>query len=247
MRRSTLAAAGLLLPLLTSCYLPGALQRSRERAAQGWDVESRGANVVWAGPGMTAWALGELAVGAFRPPQEPEHVWFRTYPGPMRPLGEVAVLCHRDHATNIQTLRDASSGLETPARHQRWHFPECIEVPEGSYELRVHYYSRNVREGDSNLTSLTAESTRASVVEWQAEAGGVYLLTAVLGTPRPAPEVPDFFRAPPRPQSPGTTSYELKMSSWNVRIDRVPGWESLEYPALAYRDEWRGYEEALGR
>jgi hypothetical protein len=59
--------------------------------------------------------------------------------------------------------------------------------------------------------------------------------------------VPDFFRAAPRPQSPGTTSYELQVSSWNVRIERLPGWDALEYPALAYREEWRAYEEALGR
>ena len=160
-----LAAACLLLPLLASCYLAPAIQRSRERAAQGWDVDSQGANVVWAGPGMTAWALGELAVGAFRPPQEPDHVWFRAYNGPMRPLGDVAVLCHREHATNVQTLRDESSGVALPARHQRWHFPECIEVLAGSYELRVNYYSRDVSEANSELKSLTAESTRASVAE----------------------------------------------------------------------------------
>ncbi len=247
MTRRALAATGLLLPLLCSCYLSSALQRSRDRAARGWDVESRGAQVVWAGPGMTAWALGELAVGAFRPPQEPRHVWFRAYPGPMRPLREVAVLCHREHATNIQTLRDERAGVEIPARHQRWHFPECIEALAGRYQLRVHYYSRNVREGESQLASLTAESTRASLPEWRAEAGGLYLLTAVLGTPRPAREVPDFFRAAPRPQSPGTTSYDLQVSSWSVRIDRLAGWESLEYPALAYREAWREYEEALGR
>jgi len=111
----------------------------------------------------------------------------------------------------------------------------------------VNYYSRNVSEANSELKSLTAESTRASVAEWRAEAGGVYLLTAVLGAPRPAPDVPDFFRAAPRPQSPGTTSYELQVSSWCVRIDRLPDWDSLEYPALAYREAWQEYEEALGR
>jgi hypothetical protein len=242
-----LAATALLLPLLSACYLSSALQRSRDRVAGGWDLESRGAQVVWAGPGMTAWALGELAVGAFRPPQEPLHVWFRTYPGPMRPLEEVAVLCHRDSATNVQSLRDERARVEMPARHQRWHFPECIEALEGRYELRVHYYSRSAREGEKELRSLTAESIRPSVAAWQAEAGGLYLLTAVLGTPRPAPEVPDFFRAAPRPQSPGTTTYDLQVSSWNVRIDRLPGWDSLEVPALAYREAWREYEEALGR
>ena len=36
--------------------------------------------------------------------------------------------------------------MDTPspqaARHQRWHFPRCIEVLPGRYELEVHYFVR---------------------------------------------------------------------------------------------------------
>ena len=218
--------------------------QSQARIQAAWDFEDHGPSVVWVGPGVTTYALGEFAWNAVRPPAEPRHQWFRGYAGPYRSLSEVAILCHRERATNVTRLQSVGGPL-LPGRHQRWHFPECLEVTPGQYLLEVHYYARATEETARELATRTAESTRPSVVEWEAEAGGLYELVPRVGEARPAPEnAGSFLTAPPRPGTPGTTAQRLEVSSWSAGIERVESPEAFGAPVLGYREDWRRYEEA---
>ena len=80
------------------------------------------------------------------PVREPEVKWFHFYESPMRAADEIAILCHLDPATHIVTIRDVAHPIASDARHELWHYPECIEVLGGEYELTVGYYSRNTVE-----------------------------------------------------------------------------------------------------
>jgi hypothetical protein len=219
-----------------------------------WDTEEHGASVLWRGPVFSLIALGEFIVHSFVPidydgfafvdRREPRQKWFRAYGGAMRPLSEVAILCHRDHVTSIYSLRAEADEIAYAARHERWHYPRCIEVLPGSYRLEVNYYSRVSADVDRDLATETVESARPSIADWTAEAGAIYQLRAVFGDATDAPgDDPGFFHAPPRSQSPGTTTYALEVSTWNVRIERVPSVDYLDEPVLQYRERWKAYEK----
>jgi hypothetical protein len=219
-----------------------------------WDSGEHGAAVLWRGPVFSIAALGDFLVHALAPidydgyflvdRREPREKWFRAYGGAMRPRPEVAILCHRDRVTSIYSLRAEADETAYAARHERWHYPRCIEVLPGSYRLEVNYYSRVTADVDRDLATKTVESARPSVVDWTAEAGAIYQLRAVFGEAVEAPgDDPNFFHAPPRSQSPGTTTYALDVSTWNVRIDRVPAVDYLDEPVLEYRERWKAYEE----
>ena len=86
-----------------------------------------------------------------------------------------------------------------------------------------------------------AESTRPSTILWEAEAGGVYLLSAFLGDPQPARGRPPQ-RHIPRSRALGTTWWELEESDWYVRIRRAATLSTLEGPVLEHRRAWAKFE-----
>ena len=239
--------------MLSACYAPSAARHAEPVMREGWDLERHGGNVVWRGPASTKAGMGDFVVHAVVPPggrtalgiaeREPQEKWFRAYGGPMRELDEVAILCHSERSTSVYSIRDLRDQTTYAARHQRWHYPRCIEVLPGVYRLEVNYYARGTVQVDRDLRTHTVESSRPSVTDWEAEAGSVYQLDAIIGAPQAAPgEVPGFFNAAPRKQSPGTTTYDLQVSTWNVRIARVPSAEYIDEPVLEFREQWRNYE-----
>jgi hypothetical protein len=206
--------------LLSSCYLPAALSRSRRMVRDGFDVGRRGAWVLVTGPGSL------LAAGGYR--------------GEILPVEAVAILCGRERATRIERIRRAG-GSWVAARHEKWHVPRCIEVLPGRYELEVHYFLRETEGGRERVVTRQAESTEPSLVEWNADAGGLYLLSAALGPPAPASGTPPR-RHIPRSRSLGTSWWELETSEWTARIERLPSWESVDEPLREHRRVWIEYE-----
>ncbi len=230
----------------SGCYARSAALQSAERIEAAWDVEAQGPAVVLAGPGLTTWALGELAVNSLRRPPEPRQQWFRGYPGPMQPLERVALLCHASRATNATALLRLDTGEVLPARHARWHYPECLEVLPGHYRLQVHYYERRVESEAEGLETATVESSQPAVVDWDARAGGAYRLLSELGPEQAAQESEaSFFRAPPRPGTPGTTAHEIQARAFEVRVEDLAGVADLGPQILADREAWRAWEETL--
>jgi hypothetical protein len=194
---------------------------------------------------MTTWAVGELALQSLRRPPEPLHQWFRNYSGAWESLDRVALLCHASRATNVTALLDRDSGEAAPARLARWHYPECLEVRPGRYRLQVHYYERRGLEREDSLETETLESTRAAIVDWDALAGGAYRLAAELGAGEPAEEAEAaFFRAPPRPGTPGTTAHDIEARAFAVVIETLASRAELDSETLAARERWRAWEES---
>jgi hypothetical protein len=240
-----------LCSFVTSCYLPSAVRRSARIARSGWDYAARGPWVVVTGPGGTLVATADLALNAFLPlnydgyflvdRRVPRRQWFRMYSGPMLPIDEVAILCNSERATNVRAIREVTEDEPSEARHERWHFPLCLEVLPGVYELEVHYYSRQTVADGSSPSTRQIESTEPSRVEWVAAAGGIYMLKGVLGEASPAPG-----RAPrskiPRSRSLGTSRFKLEVSEWNAKIERFASWGDIEEPIRQHRERWRRYE-----
>jgi len=233
---------------LMSCYTSSASRQSARIVRKGFDFDERGPWILVSGPGSLLVAGGNFLVASVFPigsgvdPREPEAKWFHAYPGEMLPGEEIAVLCHRGLATWVTGIRPASGGTWQNARHEKWHFPVCIEVLPGRYEIEVHYFAREADGDVETSVSRQAESTRPSTILWQAEAGGVYLLSAFLGDPEPARGRPPQ-RHIPRSRALGTTWWELEESDWYVRIEQVAEWASLEGPVFEERRAWIEYEE----
>jgi hypothetical protein len=227
------------------CYAQEAARRSADRIEAAWNYDERGPAILATGPAMTTWAVGELAVQSLRRPPEPRRQWFRNYTGAWEPLERVALLCHANHATNATALLDLGSGELEPARHARWHYPECLEVRPGHYRVQVHYYERRSVDREDGVETETLESSRPAVVDWNAQAGGAYRLSAELGQEEPAPEAEAaFFRAPPRPGTPGTTAHEVEARSFSIRIEALGSRAELGDDVFAARERWRQWEEA---
>jgi hypothetical protein len=229
--------------LAAGCQLPAALRRSERMLARGFDREEHGAWVLVTAPASLLLAGGNALVGSvvpLGPLPEPEEKWFRAYPGPMRPRDEVAVACHRERATTVERIR-RSGGEWVAARHEPWHFPRCLEVLPGRYELEVHYFRRDTDEGSERFVTLQAESTEPSTVEWRAEAGGIYQVAAALG-PRAPAAGPAPRRHVPRSRSLGTSWWELETSAWSARVAKLASWEDAPRDVLAARDAWEAYE-----
>jgi hypothetical protein len=248
-------AGALLLLILSSalagCYLPSAARRSAGIVADGWSSENHGAWVALTGPGSLLYATGDFAVHALVPihydgyfvvdDREPAGTWFHRYAGEMMPLASVAIVCHRERSTVIRALRRVGGPEWREARLERWHYPRCIEVLPGSYQLVVSYLIReNVKEdGDWRMRHI--ESMEPSTVRWDAVAGQIYALHPVLGDPAPAPGRVPRSRVS-RHSSLGTTWFELMVSDWHVQIDPVSSPEAFDEPVLEYREAWAQYE-----
>jgi hypothetical protein len=229
--------------LVAGCQLPNALRRSERMVGAGFDTERHGAWVVVTAPASLLLAGGNALVGSFvplGPPPEPEAKWFRSYAGPMLPREQVAVLCHRDRATFVERIR-RPGGEWIAGRHAPWHFPLCLEVLPGRYELEVHYFRRDTDDASERLVTLQAESTEPSLVEWQADAGGLYEVFAALG-PRSPAAGPAPRRHIPRSRSLGTSWWELETSSWSARIARLDSWDEAPPAVPAARGAWEEYE-----
>lgn len=237
----------LLLPGLAGCYASSAARNSRKLVRAGFDLEDFGPWVVVTGPGSLLLAGGNMALGSVLPlgggvdPREPEAKWYHAYPGAMRLAEEVAVLCHRERATWVTGIRPADGGRWRAARYEKWHFPVCIEVLPGRYELEVHYFWRETEKDAEESVSLQAESTEPSTRFWQAEAGRVYLLSVRFGDPEPARGTPPQ-RHIPRSRDLGTTWWGLEESDWYVLIAPVADWSVVEGPVAAQRQAWMDYE-----
>jgi len=237
-----LALASLLL--LVACQLPNALGRSRRMIREGFDTDEHGRWVVLTGPASLLLAGGNAVVGSvvrLGPPPEPGSKWFRSYAGPMLPQSEVAIACHRGRATSVDRIR-RPGGEWVVARYEPWHYPRCLEVLPGLYELEVQYFRRDTDdEGSERLVTLQAESTEPSVVEWRAEAGALYEIWAELGARAPAAG-PAPRRHIPRSRSLGTSWWELETSPWSARLGRVPSWEEADPGIVEARRVWEEYE-----
>jgi hypothetical protein len=241
-RLSALAAAGL---ALAACALPEAARRSERMLDDGFDREAHGGWVVLTAPASVLLAGGNLLVGSvvpLGPPLEPDQKWFRSYTGGMLPREQVAVVCHRARATNVERLR-RPGGPWVAARYEPWHFPRCLEVLPGRYELEVSYFHRASTDDDEELVTLQAESTEPSQVEWEAEAGVLYEIWAVVG-PRAPATGPAPRRHVPRSRSLGTSWWDLESSAWQARIGRLPSWEAADPEVVAARNAWQEYERA---
>lgn len=236
-----LALASLLL--LVGCQLPHALSRSKRMIRDGFDADERGGWVVLTAPASLLLAGGNALVGSvvrIGPPPEPPTKWFRSYAGPMLARTEVAVACHRERATRVDRMR-RPGGEWVAARYEPWHYPRCLEVLPGRYELEVHYFRRDTDEGEERLVTLQAESTEPSTVEWRADAGALYEIWATLGSRAPAAG-PAPRRHIPRSRSLGTSWWELETSPWQARIGRLPSWDAADAAIVDARRRWEEYE-----
>jgi hypothetical protein len=236
-----LALASLLL--LVACQLPNALGRSRRMIRDGFDTDEHGRWVALTAPTSLLLAGGNALVGSFvrlGPPPEPGSKWFRSYAGPMLPRAEVAVACHRARATSVDRIR-RPGGDWVEARYEPWHYPRCLEVLPGLYELEVQYFRRDTDDGSERFVTLQAESTEPSVVEWRAEAGALYEIWATLGARAPAAG-PAPRRHIPRSRALGTSWWELETSPWNARIGRVASWDAADPGIVEARRAWEEYE-----
>jgi hypothetical protein len=249
MRRAKPGALWRVVPLLllAACYTSSASRSAGRILREGFDFDARGPWVLVSGPGSLILAGGALMVGSVIPlgdgvdPREPEVKWFHAYPGEMRPPEEVAILCHRDRATWVTGIRPVSGGEWQSARHEKWHFPACIEVLPGRYELEVHYFARQTEDDREQSVSRQAESTAPCTGLWEAQAGHVYLLSPVLGKPAASPNAPPQ-RHIPRSRAMGTTWWGLEESEWRVRIEPTAEWASLEGPLAEQRGAWQRYQ-----
>ncbi len=239
------ALAVLLCGLWIGCYWSAAARHAGPIARSGWDLEDRGPWVLLTGPIATLWAGLDFAVRSFIPadPPEPDEKWFRFYTGPMLPVADVAVLCHMATATQVHTIRLMESGPAFPARHRKWHFPVCIEALPGLYELEIHYFRRSTEDARDETSTQHAESVEPSRVAWFAEAGGVYVLRAVVGgtgptaTPAPRSRVA-------RRSSLGTSRFELEEGEWAAEVERLASWDELSEDVLGHRAAWQRWEAA---
>ncbi len=236
-----LALASLLL--LVACQLPNALGRSKRMIRDGFDADEHGRWVVLTAPASLLLAGGNALVGSvvrLGPPPEPGSKWFRSYAGPMLARTEVAVVCHRARATSVDRIR-RPDGDWVAARYEPWHYPRCLEVLPGVYELEVQYFRRDTDEASERLVTLQAESTEPSIVEWRAEVGVLYEIWATLGSRGPAAG-PAPRRHIPRTRSLGTSWWELETSPWNARIGRVASWDAADPGIVEGRRVWEEYE-----
>ncbi|MGE4609638.1 MAG: hypothetical protein AAEJ52_23120 [Myxococcota bacterium] len=235
--------------LAASCALSDAARRSSERLKRGWDIDSNGVKVMMTGPVSTLQAAVELTVYSVVRPDgpalEPNVKWFHLYESPMRSVDEIAILCHIEPATHIVTIRKMDQPIAVEARHELWHYPECIEVLGGEYELTVGYYSRNTVEKDLKAKTTTTESTKHSTTRWEAEPGSVYLLAAVIGKPVRAPGEAPAYRVRPRTKELWSYEYKLEVSHWKAAIVELAPDDQLLQRIAANRDQWQRHERAL--
>ena len=104
----------------------------------------------------------------------------------------------------------------------------------------VHVFGVTVdREGAAYLPRLFGP--HGYTVIWNAEAGGSYLLRAVLGDAKPAPGPAPRSRIS-KSQSLGTSWLTLEVSDWYAEVERVDSVQALGEPVLEQRAAWERYE-----
>jgi hypothetical protein len=177
---------------------------------------------------------------------EPVQKWFRFYDGPMQPLDRVAILCSRERSTTVTTIRTAEHERATYARHEKWHYPQCIEVLPGAYELEIDFYSRENLRRDMTLATYSTESTSPASVAWAAGAGEVYQLTAVLGDVTPSPgekyagtTIKTLTRSK---TNLGANEFTLDEGHWLAIVERVPSLSAFPAAVSEHREAWKRYE-----
>jgi hypothetical protein len=236
-----------LVAALSACAFPSAARRSGQRLKEGWDLPEQGLGIVWTGPTSMLLAAGDLARYSWRESnpakREPNIQWFRFYEGPMRPLDEVAILCHLERTTHIATIRSLENPMASEARYEPWHYPECIEVVSGNYELTVSYYSRETVEEGLSATTRTTESTVPSTTQWIADSGEIYVMTPVLGKPSPAPGDGPSYSVRPRTAALWDSAFKLEVRHWKAAIVRVAARGDLGLPVEDHREQWRLHEK----
>jgi hypothetical protein len=251
------ACVALLLCLvLLGCYIPSATRRSAGIVRDGWDTDRWGGYVVLTGPGMSLLAVGDFAAHAFIPlhydgyflidRKEPDEKWFRFYNGPMQALEEVAILCSRERSTHVTTIRTEGHERATFARHRKWHYPQCIEVLPGTYELAVDFYSRETFRREFSVATYSTESVTPASVAWSPEAGEVYELSAVLGDVTPAPgtayQGTTVKRLTRTKTNLGASEFTLDEGHWLALVEKVASLDHFEAPVVEQREAWKRYE-----
>jgi len=232
---------------LAGCYTKRATRMASKTIESGSDFDHLGPWVLVTAPGSVLVAGGQLAVGSLLPlgggvdPREPEVKWFHAYTGEMLPGEEVGILCHTDPATWVTGIRAASGGSWRSARHEKWHFPECIEALPGRYEIEVHYFERDHEDDRDESVSRQAESTEPTFAIWEAQPGQVDRLEVQIGDPQPAQGQPPQ-RHIPRSRALGTTWWELRESEWYVRVMPYGGWDEQQDEIVEARSAWVDWE-----
>ena len=174
-------ALALLLSAPTGCYTTAAMRRSERIVRGGIDFDALGPWVLVAGPASVLVAGAAFAFGSVVPihdgvdPREPPAKWFAGYTGPLLQAEDVGFLCHRDPATWVTGIRESGTGPWNAAREEKWHFPVCIEVLPGRYELEVHYFARQHDDDRELSVSHQAESTEPSIIVWESVAPGRWI------------------------------------------------------------------------
>ncbi len=249
MLRTSLAAA--LLALLTlplaGCYTKRAMRAAEKTVASGFDFDSHGPWVLVTVPGSLLLAGGQLAVGSLVPfgkgvdPREPAIKWYHAYPGVMRAGEEVGILCHADPAAWVTGIRPSSGGPWHMARHEKWHFPVCLEALPGRYEIEVSYFEREHEDDRQESVNRQAESTEPTYAVWEARAGQIDRLEVQIGAREPAQGQPPQ-RHIPRSRALGTTWWELNESEWFVRVVSDGPWKVQEGVIVDQRTAWATWE-----
>jgi hypothetical protein len=251
-----IGCAFLLCLALAGCFAPSAARRSGRMIADGWDGDRHGGYVALTGPGMMLVALPDFVVHSLIPihydgyffvdRREPPQKWFRFYTGPIQPLEKVAILCSRERSTTVTTIRSERHERATFARHQKWHYPQCIEVLPGTYELKVDFYSRETFKRDLSVATYSTESTAPASITWTPGAGQVYELWAQLGNVSPTPGTgykgTTIKRLTRSKTNLGASEFTLDEGHWLAIVEPVPSVESFHYPVLEHRDAWRRFE-----
>jgi len=241
---------------LTGCFTPSAARRSGRLIADGWDSDRFGGYTALTGPAMTLYAIPDFLVHALIPIQydgyflvddtEPPQKWFRFYTGPIQPLEEVAILCSRERSTTVTTIRSDEHERATFARHQKWHYPQCVEVLPGAYELEVDFYSRETFRRDFSVATYSTESTSPASIDWAPEAGKFYELWAQLGDVAPNPGTgykgTTIKRLTRSKTNLGASEYTLDEGHWLAIVEPVPSVDVFPAPVLEHRESWRRYE-----
>jgi len=253
MRRCAIA---LLCAVLAGCFTPSAARRSGRLIAEGWDTDRHGGWVAVTGPGTMLLAIPDFLVHALIPIQydgyflvdrsEPPQKWFRFYDGPMQPLSDVAILCSRERSTTVTTIRSEGHERATYARHQKWHYPQCIEVLPGTYELTVDFYSRETFRRDMTTATYSTESTAPATLHWEPGPGKTYELWAQLGDVSPSPggafQGTTIKRLTRSHTNLGASEFTLDEGHWLAIIEEVPAPVYFPFPVLEHREAWRRYE-----
>jgi hypothetical protein len=233
---------------LAGCYAKRASRAAEKTIKSGTDFDNLGPWVLVTAPGSVLVAGGQMAVGSVVPfgrgvdPREPEFKWYHAYSGEMRPGEEVGILCHTDPSTWVTGIRPASGGGWRSARHEKWHFPVCIEALPGRYEIEVNYFQRQHEDDRDESVSRQAESTEPTYSIWEARPGQVDRLEVRIGSPQPAQGQPPQ-RHIPRSRALGTTWWELNESEWFVRVVPDGEWQSQEGAIVEQRAAWAVWED----